>query len=662
MAHGIERLERLFTGSKRKERATKAKHHQQLQTVSREPSSPVFPSPSFLRPTSMHMVPRDAQVDGAEKDRGRSRSVPSIQETPQKRSSGASSITVVNNRNPPDMKAAPWQRQTPRNIQSSLRLSRFRFPEDSLFKQDESVQSSKLVSRQNQSRDPSPRGNIITADQQEKQLLGWSPKHISLLFNPLDFSTSTNSVHSKLDNDGADSILLPSPDIIALPSYQNSDPDDDRDDEKPSRDPTMPVHVSPLGQCSPVHGSTPSGRQQQQPASPCVDIPYTMSSSDSDDNQKPSISRSRSLSSLSSPRPLIDLVSPVKDYRRLRSRLSIRETWGSRPHDAHIHSSLSRDIEGIPRSRLVRKSASTSTLSILTSQIAKDHVLKEPTFDDFFALSDDDIAESRPPTPEPDARDPPTPPPKDSPEAKRKSLRKSATPQLSTMPTRARKGGELTPPYTPTQSQVHILQLPYSPTRPREVHGAVMAADLAQKYNFSVVYVLKLWPADEDAASDARTSRVQRHDANLNEAPARIVRTPPVTGCLLAAYGLHEVPSPFEVVTETHMAALKNDHWNEYRNANAVENEISRGWMRPITLEDPEDAAVEHSKERGILFAAYAKQTPKHIIPMTCSPEQTSILQQLHLDASMLVKALMENATSPSPIASAAVDSHELSS
>ncbi|KAI0164754.1 hypothetical protein GGR57DRAFT_210980 [Xylariaceae sp. FL1272] len=656
MAHGIEKLERLFTGSKRKERGTKAKQHQQLQIVSREPSSPVFPSPSFLRPTSMHMVPRDAQVDGAEKDRGRSRSVPSIQETPQKRSSGASSITVVNNSNLSDNRAAPWQRQNPRNIRSSLRLSRFRFPEDSLFKPDESVQSHDLVSRQNQSRDPSPRGNIITADQQEKELLSWSPKHISLLFNPLDFDTSTSSVFSNLDNDGAESVLLPSPDIVAISSHQNTDPGLDQDDEEPSRDATTPVPDSLLGQCSRAHETTPSVRQQQ-PVSPYVDIPPTTSSSDSDDDRKPSISRSRSLSSLSSPRPLIDLVSPVKDSRRLRSRLSLRETWGSRPHDARIQSLLSCDTDAIPRSRLVRKSASTSTLSILTSQFAKDHVLKEPTFDDFFALSDDDIAESRPPTPEPDARDPPTPPPKDSPEAKRKSFRKSATPRVLTMQTR--KGGELTPPYTPTQPEVHILKLPYSPTRPREVHGAVMAADLAKKYNFSVIYVLKLWPADEDDASRAQPSGVEQKDANLNEAVTQVVRTPQITGRLLAAYGLCEVPSPFEVVTETHMSALKNDQWNEYRNANAIENEISRGWMRPITLEDAEDAAVEPCRDRGILFAAYVKQTPKHTIPMKSSPEQTSILQQLYSDAQTLVKALTENTSSPSPIAGAPVDSHE---
>jgi hypothetical protein len=324
--------------------------------------------------------------------------------------------------------------------------------------------------------------------------------------------------------------------------------------------------------------------------------------------------------------------------------------------DTHLGNSLASNSECIPRSRLIRKSASTSTLSIWTSQLIRDRVLKEPTFDDFYSLSDDDIAESQPPTPAHDARVPPTPPPKDMPNPYGAGglLQELSSQSIAFKPAR----DEITPPCTPTNH--HLLALAYSPTSPLDVFGALRAAELARKYDFVVLYVLSLWPMGADSCLDisttASSSGPQPTNTTLTEELRASAMASKMTGRLLAAYGLNEVPSPFEIVAETHLAALNYDHWNEYRNSDARPNDISRGWIRPFysdctTLSGASDAAGilshKHGKNRGIVFAAYSKRTSKHGIPIETSAEQELLLRQLYSDAKALVEALVDHSSEP---------------
>ncbi|TGJ83573.1 hypothetical protein E0Z10_g5191 [Xylaria hypoxylon] len=281
-------------------------------------------------------------------------------------------------------------------------------------------------------------------------------------------------------------------------------------------------------------------------------------------------------------------------------------------------------------------------------QTSKYGVLKEPTFDDFYALSDDDIAESQPVTP--DARAPPTPPLKDTPNSYRKSrLSQAVTSRNITFkPVQE----EITPPSTPTNC--HLLTLTYSPANPQDALGALWAAELARKYDFAVVYVLSLWPVGGDRRLDVSTTAITSEATPTNVtvrersvAPAKATK---ISGRLLAAYGLNEVPSPFEIVTDTHLAALNCDYWNEYRNVDARPDDISRGWIRPFYSDHAPVLAPSgatsglsngHPKNRGIVFAAYSKQTFNPVIPMRSSPKQALLLRQLHSDAKALVEALI---------------------
>lgn len=290
-----------------------------------------------------------------------------------------------------------------------------------------------------------------------------------------------------------------------------------------------------------------------------------------------------------------------------------------------------------------------STLSPLAPLVSQGDVLAEPTFDDFFALSDDDIAESRPPTP--DSSVPPTPPPKDTPDLQRKHhLPRVLTSQQT--PSKPRLE-EITPPDTPTDG--HLLTLTYAPSNARDALGALWAAELARQYDFAVVYVMSLWPVDGDRHLDASTpvspSGSRLTNATAAEVPNNFTEGPKIGGRLLAAYGLNEVPSPFEIVTDTHLSALDCDYWNEYRNVDARHDDISRGWIRPfysdyVPVSAPlvlsGNPADSPAKNRGIVFAAYSKYTRNPIIPMRACPEQELRLRQLYLDAKTLVEALVQ--------------------
>jgi len=644
MASGLEKLERLFSGSRRRERGRfKTKQQQRAPPVNvRRPSSPIFPSPSYLRPTSMQMTPRDAQVGGPGSDRGRSYSVPTMQEVLVKRSSAASSITVVAHQ--PSRSDAPTSslRHENRNSQPTSQLVRFRFPEDSLFKNDQSARSSGEARRQYSSRDPSPRARAPEPPS-EKRLLDWSPKPISFLFNPLDFKAFPNDRLRGSVRDGTESTLLPSPDFA--PSALIPDNFGKFDDANPPS--TAPP---PLPQCNSVQKLTLSLRQQSllPHSKPIIDSPPASDSEQ--DAPKLGIHRSSSLDGLSSPRPDTPMM-PTHTFRRRRS---VRETWGNRMDDPRLSYSSDGAGETITHSRPLRKTASTSTLSLLEYQLVGDNVLIEPTFDDFYALSDDDIAESLPLPATYDCRAPPTPPPKDLPRPFGKSHlpRSLASQNIVSKP----PPGEITPPCTPTKS--HLLALPYSPITPLDTFGALLAAELARKYDFAVLYVLSLWPVEgrsgscqDDLLNILPTGAMSPNTTAATSSVTCSTRSR-IAGRLLAAYGLNEVPSPFEIATETHLAALNCEHWNEYRNIDARPDDIWRGWIRAFSRDHAPTLVTTAAstspigycpKDRGIVFAAYSKKGSNRAIPMSTSPEKELLLRQLYFDAKALVESLLED-------------------
>ncbi|KAI0395080.1 hypothetical protein F5Y17DRAFT_223980 [Xylariaceae sp. FL0594] len=470
MTNGLEKLERLFSGSRRRERGrSKTTQKQQKAPVAsiRQPSSPIFPSPSYLRPTSMHMTPRDPQIDKPEKDKSRSYSVPTIRQALIKRSSGASSITVVARQPSRPLAPASSPGHRNRDSQATSQIARFRFPEDSLFKGSRRAGSPDEAETKYLSRDPSPRACAAELPS-ESSLSDWNPKPISCLFNPLDFATYANGDLQAFINDGAESTLLPSPEFA--PSTLLSDKYDKAEEAN-----LLSEAFFPQSKCHSVQKLTLSLRQQSLLH---LGQPNPDSSPASDREQEiPSfgIRRSSSLSATFSPcssRPDTPLM-PSSAFRRGRIA---RETWGNRFQDLRLRHSSERLSEVVTNATPLRNSASTSTLSLLEYQLGADNVLSEPSFDDFYSLSDDDIAESLPPVAVFDCRAPPTPSPKFQPRPSGKSQL-----QLSLASQSAVSGhppGELTPPCTPIT--LHFIARPYSPIASLATVGVQLAAELAR--------------------------------------------------------------------------------------------------------------------------------------------------------------------------------------
>ncbi|KAI1815319.1 hypothetical protein GGS20DRAFT_339352 [Poronia punctata] len=636
MAHGLERLERLISGSKRREREKLKAAQQQLNDLaakSRQPSGPIFPSPSYLRPTSMQMIARDPKIEGRDGDKGRSHSVPSMQQANSRRSSGASSITVVADRPGRSDNSTSPLRHEDRGSQPASRLARFRFPEDSIFRND---QLGRERTKEPPTRDISPRA-LEPRRPSEKKLMDWNPE----LFDPLEFKTSFNDRLWGPTSETTESTLLPSPDFVQPTPISDSC-------RRVSDASTLISRPPRISQCDAVQKLTLNLRQKSiAPYSK----PLILSPSVSDKRQNAPrhvVRRSISLNVLS-PRPDTPLI-PIGKAKRGGS---VRGTRCKDLEDLGLNQPVDGEDEtGWPLKSL-RKSASTSTLSLLELQLTSDDVLLEPTFDDFYGLSDDDIAESPPPTPAYVFQAPPTPPRKDTP----RLGGLSHTPRSSGSQDMGYKhrNEEITPPRTPTNS--HTITPASSPISPRDTTGALMAAELAKKYGFAVLYVLSLWPLSEISNSSTlgstqqmnsqspNTTRPTRHEASSKKSK--------MTGRVLAAYGLQEVPSPFEIVTETHLAALDCEEWNEYRNTNAGVGNISRGWIRGFhsnyqvsgteATTTAGSSLDDCSQEGGIVFGAYTKRGADHIIPPSGSTERDLLLNQISSDAISLVEALAKH-------------------
>ncbi|KAJ2970721.1 hypothetical protein NUW58_g9613 [Xylaria curta] len=637
MGHGFEKLERLFTGSRRKGREKKdtGQWRKASLATSPRPSSPAFPSPPYLRPTSTHMTPRNAQIKGPEADKDRSDSAPTLQEALHKRSSVASSITVVDRSSRSDASTSSIQHGT-RNSQNASRQSRFRFPEDALFKNDRPTRCSRDSGSIFSLREQSRRSHVA----EPRGLLDWSPKHISLLFNPLEFEASSNDPTWVPGDTDPEPTLLPSPDFAPSALLPTS--------HEVVYQPVGStfVHPSPFSHSS-VHKFTSNSRENSLFPRRETLGNFSTTFGNHEGKCKPTIQRSMSLNATTLSYPGIPhrtsiCLPSMRATSKFRGRRSARETWGNRLEDPHFSVPPMNNSEGISQLKL-RRSASTSTLSILASKTPKDRILKEPTFDDFYALSDDDIAESRPLTP-----DSLTPPP---PKSVHGTYRRSRLPPALTSQHIAFKPTQesITPPATPPNCR--LLALTYSPTNYRDTLGAFWAAVIAKKYDFAVLYVLSLWPGPSDCYLDtsANISASEPGNVTMSKGFGAVAKGPRVSGRLLAAYGLNEVPSPFKIVTDTHLAALNCDQWNEYRNVDACPNDISRGWIRPFYSDyAPASASSSatrslsdgHPKNRGIVFAAYSKQTSSPLIPMGASLEQKLILQHLYSDAKALVEAL----------------------
>ncbi|ORY60214.1 uncharacterized protein BCR38DRAFT_477047 [Pseudomassariella vexata] len=664
MANGFDKLEKFFSVSRRREKTGQGAARKKVSVVSPTSSFPpaieahVFPSPSFMRPTSMSMEVRDPIVRNTSlfafaEEKERSQSLSGMQNQLRRRSSAYMTRTDGEWRprlygSSPLSSVALDEEQGRQDCSSTPRLSPFRFPECALFRQDESHQrSSADVCPHEKSRvDNLPR--IVEPAAKETKLLDWSPKHISLLFNPLELPSMTDTTASRPpDEADASVVLMPSPLLIRS---VNSTPEIRHGKSRSIRN----AHSrSSAGRPEPRFSLFP---KQYTPTKNPIQIHSPPASDGEEEHSLTKRGRSRSTTTLAassqysshySPKPSPNLAPRSDPSATVVEPKSLRETWGNRLDDPKLERLDLKNIDKIPRSRMKRP-PSILTLSVMTADIAKQNILQEPTFDDFYALSDEDISEIRPATPKPNLWAPPCPPPKDKPKPPppRKLGAAVATPSMQTVAINP-NSGDVTPPDTPTDARFLTLTPPATPSG---ALGAIMAAGIAKTYNFDLVYVISLWPSGQGNLLDPSRRPSARSSQRPTRSGGTMVAHPnsEFSGRLMAAFGLNEVPSPFRIPTTVQLRTLDTHEWREYGNPTAKPEEFSRGWtcsfhsdhvpMARNSLQASPDIVMN----RGIVFAAYTKRNNEAAVKLKSRAEKDQFLDRLHLDAKTLVDALLD--------------------
>ncbi|KYK55542.1 hypothetical protein DCS_07505 [Drechmeria coniospora] len=255
----------------------------------------------------------------------------------------------------------------------------------------------------------------------------------------------------------------------------------------------------------------------------------------------------------------------------------------------------------------LQRSYSQSSVAPSVQYSTSSSTLREPDFNEFLNLSDDDIAEST-----------------------------LDSPDLSTL-------GESSPALPPMDLSISSSQpltsslltlTPPRASRPAAV-AAFEAARIARRYDFDLVYVVNLWP------DNARC-----------QMPASAKTAKPMMGRLLAAHGLHHVPSPLQISSLVHTSIMRSDGWIEYRNQEAQSQDLARGYAcafytgqyaRSSTSGKSSPVSgvrLSEKIDRGIVFAAYRK--PRIGDDKLGRAFNEVALRELHREAEALVEMLID--------------------
>ncbi|KPM45517.1 hypothetical protein AK830_g1049 [Neonectria ditissima] len=269
--------------------------------------------------------------------------------------------------------------------------------------------------------------------------------------------------------------------------------------------------------------------------------------------------------------------------------------------------------ESLKYPSLQRASGQSSLSQSPSRESLSSSTLRMPNFNDFLSLSDDDIAEISPEGPD-----------------------HVLEPEPSTPST-------LAPAISSPQDQLLLtLTPPYA--SPPATAAAFEAARIASRYNFDLVYVVNLWP---DVSGPA-TSGPGEDSASFDHSAKSPTK---MTGRLLAAYGLHNVKSPFQISSEIHGKILRSNGWIEYRNHEARDDEFARGFACAFYtgqyskngsfLSGGAPSPIKtRQNNRGIVFAAYRK--PRVDGSMLGVGSSKSELADVHQDAEALVEMLID--------------------
>ncbi|KAL6887880.1 hypothetical protein GGI43DRAFT_262011 [Trichoderma evansii] len=243
------------------------------------------------------------------------------------------------------------------------------------------------------------------------------------------------------------------------------------------------------------------------------------------------------------------------------------------------------------------------------SEASGSSTLREPDFNEFLNLSDDDIAESAPETP---------------------ILEYDNTSEHSQT-----SMGTFNSPSKPAGPFDLIL----TPPRPSRLAAAAAfeAARIAKKHDFDLVYVVNIWPSGPRGRSfDTQTTGSYE--------------MPPL-GRLLAAHGLHQ--EPLRLTEFVYNKVLRaNNGWIEHRNTEALPHEPAWGYACSFYTGNDSQRRLSEGNipvsdiqvNRGIIFAAYRRP---RIGDCKLGRSFTGAeLSSLHQDAETLVEMLIDIHTS----------------
>lgn len=270
------------------------------------------------------------------------------------------------------------------------------------------------------------------------------------------------------------------------------------------------------------------------------------------------------------------------------------------------------DLDESMHSQTLRKASSQASLQQSIRYSYGSSILREPDVREFLELSDDDIAED------------------------------TATESLESLPCVEPK--QTLPPMGLSISQRPTASSLLTLTPPRASQPAAAAAfeaaRIARRYDFDLVYVVNLWPGQGRPASFVTS------DPSNDGSEKQLI------GRLLAAHGLHHVPSPLQISSLVHTTILRSDGWIEYRNPDAQEHDLARGYAcgfytgqyarqgTPETLTPVSGVRLSEQIDRGIVFAAYRKpRTGDSKLGHTFTEQE---LGELHTDAEVLVEMLID--------------------
>lgn len=340
--------------------------------------------------------------------------------------------------------------------------------------------------------------------------------------------------------------------------------------------------------CSPLHVANPPQRADTPPAS------------DPEDNISSYIMKNKKLPQLPHALPPTPGESPElgpvpeRQLRLCKSAGALTSNTFS-----NIRYDLNETLEDVA----VRKSTSHSSLRDSSRLSYSSSTLREPDVSEFLSLSDDDIAED--------------------------TASESVDFASFDGPHSELPGSTAFPPQ-PQASSLLTLTPPRA-SQPATA-AAFEAARIAKRYDFDLVYVVNLWPGTppDDNPHGER----------------------PMIGRLLAAHGLHHVPSPLQISSLVHTTILRSDGWIEYRNPDARGFDLARGYAsafytgqyaRQNSKENPSPVSgvrLSEQIDRGIVFAAYRKpRLGEDRLGHTFSETE---LGELHKEAEVLVEMLLD--------------------